>query len=222
MPAYVEHLVDQLSIADGDAPTIMVRAAMVHLNLVMIHPFSDGSGRMARALQSLVLSRGGLLDPTFCSIEEYLGHNTQAYYDVLASVGNGRWQPERDARPWVRFCLIAHYRQAKTAQRRLETIASLGAEIERQLEVMRLPQRAAASLVNASLGHRLRRQTYCHEADVSPNIASRELKQLVDMGFLVGHGEKRGRSYEASTDLMSLAKRYRGNRPVEDPFELIA
>ena len=31
----------------------------------------------------------------FGSIEEYLGANTQAYYDVLGTVGEGSWQPGR-------------------------------------------------------------------------------------------------------------------------------
>jgi Fic family protein len=70
---------------------------MAHLNLVMIHPFRDGNGRMARCLQSLVLAREGVLSPVFMSVEEYLGRNTQGYHDVLAEVGGGSWQPQRDA-----------------------------------------------------------------------------------------------------------------------------
>lgn len=69
---------------------------------------------MARVLQSLVLTRQGTLGPAFRSIEEYLGRKTPAYYDVLAEVGAGSWNPGNDARPWVRFCLTAHYRQART------------------------------------------------------------------------------------------------------------
>ena len=53
---------------------------MAHLNLVMIHPFEDGNGRMSRALQSLVLARDHIVAPEFASIEEYLGRNTPAYY----------------------------------------------------------------------------------------------------------------------------------------------
>jgi len=62
---------------------------MAHLNLTMIHPFSDGNGRMARCLQSLVLARGGKLSPEFLSIEEYLGRNTPSYYQVLSAVAQG-------------------------------------------------------------------------------------------------------------------------------------
>jgi Fic family protein len=43
----------------------LVRAAMAHLNLVMIHPFRDGNGRMARALQTVVLAQDQVVEPTF-------------------------------------------------------------------------------------------------------------------------------------------------------------
>src|SRR3546814_807887 len=58
VPGLVEELVQDLQ-ADSDAP-VMVRAAMSHLNLVMIHPFRDGNGRMSRCLQTLVLAREGI------------------------------------------------------------------------------------------------------------------------------------------------------------------
>ena len=42
---------------EGSELPVIVRAAMAHLNLTMIHPFSDGNGRMGRLWQTLVLSR---------------------------------------------------------------------------------------------------------------------------------------------------------------------
>jgi Fic family protein len=95
---------------------------MAHLNLIMIHPFRDGNGRMARCVQTLVLARGGILTAPFVSIVEYLGAgtNTDDYYRVLGEVGAGSWNPDREARPWVRFVLTAHYRQAQTMVRRTE------------------------------------------------------------------------------------------------------
>jgi hypothetical protein len=44
------------------------------------------------------------------------------------------------------------------------------------------------------------------------------LKQLVDVGLLVAHGEKRGRSYAASPTLTQMVARLRESRRVEDPF----
>src|SRR5262245_15025656 len=81
VPGLVEGLAERLR-SEPDVDPI-VRAAMAHLNLVMIHPFRDGNGRMARALQTLVLSRQAIVEPAFSSIEEWLGHNTDDYYRVL-------------------------------------------------------------------------------------------------------------------------------------------
>jgi Fic family protein len=216
----IQELVDELNKEKKDTSLLLIQAAIAHLNLVMIHPFSDGNGRMARCLQTLVLARGGVLDPTFSSIEEYLGRNTQAYYDVLARVGKGKWNPKRDTKPWVRFCLTAHYRQAKSAERRLNTVSAIGEEIEEELKKKGLPERAAPSLVNAALGDRLRNVAYRHDADVSMLVASRDLKALVDAGMLTFVGDKRGRYYLASPNLKKLAEKHRDRSPIPDPFQL--
>ena len=68
VPGLVDELAADLS-ANSDVDPL-IPAAMAHLNLVMIHPFRDGNGRMARALQALVLSRGGIVEPAFSSIEK--------------------------------------------------------------------------------------------------------------------------------------------------------
>ena len=96
VPGLMSDLIE--GIRADEAPA-MVRAAMAHLNFVMVHPFRDGNGRMARILQSLVLAQEGVLAPEFASIEEYLGRRTQDYYAVLAEVGSGRWLPQRVSLP---------------------------------------------------------------------------------------------------------------------------
>ena len=127
----------------------MIRAAMAHLNLTIIHPFADGNGRMARALQTFVLAREGLLHPAFCSIEEWLGRNTQEYYEVLGQTGQGKWSPERSALGWVRFCLKAHYQQAATLLRRNDEYGRMYDGIVALAERSRLPERAMLPLFDA-------------------------------------------------------------------------
>ena len=220
VPRLMGEFVESLRDHNG-APAI--RAAMAHLNLVMIHPFRDGNGRMARCLQTLVLAREGILSPHFCSIEEYLGRNTQAYYDVLGEVGGGHWQPDRDARPWLRFSLTAHYRQAQTLLRRVQDSEERWEVLEKEVQANALPDRSIAGLFNASLGLRLRNATYRSMTAVSELVASRDLRALVDAGFLQPHGEKRGRFYTRTPKLIALDEAVRRRRPprsVEDPFVL--
>jgi Fic family protein len=195
VPQLLAELTEQLN-ARNDLP-IMVRAALAHLNLVMIHPFSDGNGRMARALQTLVLAREGILDPTFSSIEEYLGRNSHDYYAVLGEVGRGAWHPERDAFPWVRFCLTAHYRQAETLLRRTQETGALADILEAQIKRLGLHERTIAALLDAAYGYRVRNATYRKAADVTDAVGSRDLGALASAGLLVAQGEKRGRYYLA-------------------------
>lgn len=219
VPQLMKELVVWLRQGDLTAPAI-VRAAMAHLNLVMIHPYSDGNGRMARCLQTLVLAREGILAPHFCSIEEYLGRNTQAYYDVLAEVGAGSWNPERDARPWLRFVLTAHYRQAQTLLRRVRESERVWDALERIVEEKGLPERTICALYDAAFRFRVRNSTYRPVAEVSENVASRDLTRLVDAKLLVPKGAKRGRYYVASPLILALREKAgEPKRPVDDPFD---
>lgn len=223
----VPALMGQL-VADLQAPSedpVMIRAAMAHLNLVMIHPFRDGNGRMARCLQTLVLARDGILSPHFCSIEEYLGRNTEAYYKVLGDVGAGSWHPERDARAWIRITLTAHYRQAQTLLRRVEDSEQRWSELEDMVGNAGLPERSVSVLFNASLGLRIRNLTYRGETGVTDQVASRDLRLLVDAGLLEPQGERRGRHYVRAQRLLELDNKIRALRPpksLQDPFLLAA
>lgn len=220
-------IAEMLDSLKRDESPVLVRAAMAHLNLVLVHPFSDGNGRMARCLQTLVLARDRVLVPTFSSIEEFLGRNTQAYYDILAEVGAGSWHPERDARPWIRFCLRAHYSQIRTMLRRREEIEQIWNACVALAESHGLPERCAAALMDASYGLRLRRGSYRASAksvtgeEISEQTASRDLRAMVDRRLLAPLGERRARYYLAGIEPVELHEQVRANRPSQttnDPF----
>ncbi len=215
----MQELCDYLTNEDRAAETRLLRASMAHLNLVMIHPFSDGNGRMARALHTLVIARSGLLDPTFSSIEEHLGRNTPAYYKVLADVGQGSWNPQNSAHPWIRFCLKAHYQQARSAQRRLDRVRLIWDEVEKLVETHGLDDRAVPSLVNAAQGFDIRNESYRSNADVPMHTASRDLNALVKAGLLAKVGAKRGAKYRGGELLQTIGQKHRNRTPVPDPYD---
>ncbi len=219
VPPLIDALLLELNAADATGIPNLIRAAMAHLNLVMIHPFSDGNGRMARCLQTLVLARSGVLDPLFSSIE-YLGRNTRAYYDVWAQVGQGAWHPERDARPWIRFNLTAHYRQAMTLLRRTREIQKLCDELEVVVRRLGLPERSVLALADAALGYKIRNPTYRKAADVSPAVAGRDLGALANAGLLEPKGEKRGRYYTAAASILAIRQRVAEPKSIPDPFAI--
>src|SRR6202142_3637736 len=143
VPDLMKELIVSLNATTG-VPA-MIRAAVGHLNLVMIHPFSDGNGRMARCLQTLILAREQIIEPTFCSIEEYLGRFTQEYCDTLAQVGRGSFHPQNDCRAWIRFNLVAHYRQASWLLQRSHMTQRVWNEVEELLNRRSINDRALPS-----------------------------------------------------------------------------
>ena len=202
---------------DDSGPPIL-KASMTHLNLAMLHPFSDGNGRVARCFHTAVLANEGIVSPTFSSIEEYMGRNQQVYYDVLAQVGGGGWNPARECQPWVRFCLTGHYRQAQTLLRRTRELERIYGDLVNLVERHGLHERTVLALLQAAFGHTVRNASYRVSADISRNLASRDLKELADAGLLGAQGQRRGRRYTASNDVTDIRNRHRLPRENTDPF----
>jgi Fic family protein len=188
-------------LAEGDLDVdVAVRAAMAHLNVISVHPFRDGNGRVARIVQSLVLARGGLGSPEFFSIEQYLRDHTREYYAALRETQGGSYQPERDATRWVAFCLQAHLVQARQRLAQVERAAARWQRLEEIVEGRGWPDRMVIALEQSLLGG-TDRSRYGEEADVSPATASADLRRLLDAGLVEQHGRTRSISYVASVDL---------------------
>jgi Fic family protein len=225
VPGLVQELTDDLS--REDETPVLIRAAMAHLNLVMIHPFRDGNGRMSRCLQTLVLAREQILAPAFSSIEEYLGRNTQAYYRVLQQVGSLTWQPRRDARPWIRFCLEAHFVQASSVLRRVKESEEIWIKLEAVCSDKRLPPRMLSALFDATIGMKVRNSSYrtaleLSDEQISNQAATDDLRAMVQAGLLQRFGARRGSYYQAADPLQSIWDEIRKRRMRIDPSSLFA
>jgi Fic family protein len=223
IPGLIEELVVQLS-SDQEIH-VLIRAAMAHLNLVMIHPFRDGNGRMARCLQTLVLARDRILEPQFSSIEEYLGRNTRAYYQVLGRVGHGRWNPASDAQAWVHFCLEAHYIQAASVLRRVQESEATWSKLDLLRAKHRLPERTISALFDAAIGLRIRNSSYRltlegNDERISNQLATSDLRSMVRAGLLKQLGAKRGTYYQAADPLLEITASVRTNRKELDAGSL--
>lgn len=219
VPGLVDALVDHLRGDHGSDP--VVRSAMAHLNLVMIHPFRDGNGRMARALATLVLTRSDIGEPAFSSIEEWLGvrTNTLDYYAALGHTGHGVWAPRPDAHLWLSFCLRAHHMQAQTMARRFNDAGRYWDRLDRLAARHHLPDRALDALFDAVLGYRVRRGGYMKRVEIEGHTATRDLAHLADLGLLAAQGAGRGRYYVAAGPLVEIREDVRSKRqPLVDPY----
>lgn len=80
IPALLDELVEYVN-TTGDHPLII--AAVVHYQLVTIHPFEDGNGRTARLMSGYILDLNGYGFNGIGSLEEYFAYDPDEYYSSL-------------------------------------------------------------------------------------------------------------------------------------------
>lgn len=87
----------------------LVQALALHYHLAAMHPFLDGNGRTARAVEALLLQRTGLRDTLFIAMSNYYYEEKTAYLDALAQVRAAG----HDLTPFLQFALQGVERQCK-------------------------------------------------------------------------------------------------------------
>ena len=113
----------------------LVQALALHYHFAAMHPFLDGNGRTARALEALMLRRAGLTDRAFVAMSNYYYDEKPAYLRILSEVR----QSDHDLTPFMVFALHGIHNQCDR----------LTAEIRKQM------QRALFRDTMYSLFHRL-------------------------------------------------------------------
>ena len=106
IPVLLDELVNYVNTTD-DHPLIV--AAIVHYQLVTIHPFEDGNGRTARLLSGYILDLNGYGFNGIGSLEEYYSYDTDEYYDSLQMGLPALYYSGRDNPPhpeiWIKYFL---------------------------------------------------------------------------------------------------------------------
>ncbi|MEV6416318.1 Fic family protein [Kribbella sp. NPDC051718] len=196
LPKLMAELVDWLNAEDSTH--LLVRAAMAHLQLVSIHPWADGNGRMSRSLQTLMIAREGVLAPEFSSIEAWLGRpgNTWEYYRELTLRG-AVYLPDQDVAGWIRFNLVAYHQQAQTVQSRLDRSGRTWTALDDFAKKAGLDERVVTALHDIAMEGRVRRSRYEHSEGLNLQQAQRDLRDLVTAQYLEPVGRTRARYYIA-------------------------
>jgi len=174
----------------------VLKSGSVHYELVRIHPFLDGNGRVARALSTLILFLEGYDIRKFFSLEEYFDKEAVRYYDALQSVGKN----DGDLTKWLEYFtegLAIELSKIKDRVERISIDAKLREKLggkpimlsDRQLKIIEYIQKTGY-LQNKAFGGLF--------PMVSEDTILNELKGLMKAGIIRKQGVTKASKYVMS------------------------
>lgn len=197
VPFLLADFVDWVNSVGSEDLHPALKAGMVHYELVRIHPFLDGNGRVARAVATLILFSEGYDIKRFFSLEEYYDREPMNYYDALQSVGKS----QGNLNAWLEYFteglaieLTRIKDKVKSLSTDLKIKKSLGGQqlslTERQIKIMEFIQEQ---------GFLQNKAFFELFPQVSEDTVLRELKDLLKKGIVKKEGSTKGAKYVLRT-----------------------
>jgi Fic family protein len=172
------------------------KAALAHLWFVMIHPFEDGNGRIARAIAiaDLALARSEGSSQRFYSMSAQIRTERNAYCDQLERTQKGG----TDVTSWILWFLDCLGRAIQGAGGVLAAVVAKGQFWERAA-ALALSERQIKVLNRQLDGFegKMTSSKWAVIAKCSQDTATRDITALLDLGLLrKGDGGGRSTHYE--------------------------
>jgi Fic family protein len=103
-PFAVDDLIQRYTIALGEGehhPVLL--AGLFVLDFLVIHPFEDGNGRVARVLTTILLMERGYTVGRYVSLEQMIAEAPETYYQALLDSTCGWHEGISDPWPWLGY-----------------------------------------------------------------------------------------------------------------------
>lgn len=169
----------------------VITAGIVHYEIVRIHPFADGNGRVARAVETWMLYQRGFDTHHILALDEWFLRDLPRYYGALRAVADGAAGGERgDLTEWLDYVAEGVETVLEETRERILALRVSGSGerimlTRRQEQVLRLFQRNSV-VAAAALQSSLR---------VSREMMRRIVAPLTEAGLLAREGKARATRY---------------------------
>jgi Fic family protein len=159
----------------------VLKAALAHFWFIIIHPFDDGNGRIARAISDLLLTRAENNPERFYSMSSQILVEKKQYYEVLQKVQHS----SGDISEWVVWFLQCLKNALLQTESNLQRVLRK-AEFWKIHEATPLNERQRMVLNKLFEGFdgKLKSSKWAKIAKCSPDTALRDIKDLLEKGIL--------------------------------------
>jgi Fic family protein len=203
VPSLMAGLSDWLKLGQTGLSPVL-KAGVAHLELVAIHPFWDGNGRVARGLATYVMYATGYDFRRFHAWETYLNADIRSYTNALAaSLGDGYYHTPRDYTPWLKYFTQALAVTLDGLRREIEALRHAWDAAFAAASRHALDQTQAQALMQAAFYGSVSTDVYREATGVSRATAFRHLRELEGVGLIARVGRGRATHYVPAPALLA-------------------
>ena len=185
-----EDIKNFLKYCNENSENIYIKASLAHIWFVIIHPYDDGNGRIARAITDYVLSQNNTNTQfKLYSISTAINKDRKAYYDILDKTTNLFLNREFDITAWIIWHLNILNNAMEEALKNIEYLIQKTkfwdehrnkALNERQIKVLN----KILDVGNENFEGGLNTKKYISLTKVSKATAVRDITALVEFGCI--------------------------------------
>jgi Fic family protein len=194
-PEYVQECMGKLELFLHDRPektSVLIKAALAHVQFETIHPFLDGNGRLGRLIITLLLCSEKVLKEPMLYLSLYFKTHRQRYYELLNEVRlTGDWEA------WLEFFADAVIHTVTQAVDTAQQLMRLSAEDGQRINGLKRISGSAHLIHKAMLERPMASPKWIgQKTQLSPatvNACLRELEQIEVVQEVTG--QKRNRLY---------------------------
>lgn len=192
VPRFCRDLIDWLGRSKEDINPVIV-AGVLHQEIAAIHPFSDGNGRTARAMATLILYQRGYDFRRLFALEDYYNKNRAKYYEAI-NIGKNYLERKTDLTPWLEYFISGFKEEIDNVKAQVLALSLKKANISLKSKVYLDPDQLKLLDFLDQVG----RITIKDAVDVlncPKRTAQLKLRQLKDLGIIVQIGKGPASAY---------------------------
>lgn len=171
------------SLREKEIHPILIIANFI-FEFLAIHPFTDGNGRLSRAITNLLLLQTGYEYIPYISLEEIIEEQKDEYYSSLRKTQKNHKTENENIGPWLNFFLDTLLNQAKKAEELMMNDDPTKLLSGRQIEVYSLFEESSLSV-----------QDIKEKSEIPEQTIKQALRRLVSLKLIEVLGLGRGTKY---------------------------
>lgn len=187
-----KEMADLIDYINNSQDNPLIKAGIVHLWFVILHPFDDGNGRIARALTDMILAQSDNNKYRFYSMSSQIQKHRKAYYEILEKTQKG----SMDVTNWLVWFLENLLSAIKSSSEILEDVLKRAEFWQKHSDIVfNERQKKVLNKFLDNFEGNLTTTKYAKMCNVSQDTANIDLNDLINKKIIKKVGKARSTHY---------------------------